>query len=73
MSAAAGTLSREAEALLHRARCVAPEWVIADGQEDACRELGMAGLAWWKQTDPEGEGAWQMGGHTILTLYPEAR
>lgn len=50
-----------------------PGWTICDGEEDAARELGMAGLAWWKRTDPPGEGPFAMAGHTILTLYPAAR
>jgi hypothetical protein len=63
-----------APALTLLARCCAnPGWTIADGEEDACRELGMAGLCWWQH--PEEHSAWPAGmrGHTVITPYPDAR
>lgn len=63
-----------AGALRLLARAVAsPDWTLADGEEEACCELGMAGLCWWKQ--PEATSAWPEGlrGHTVITPYPEAR
>lgn len=66
------TLSAEAEGLLDRAR-ESGGWVIADGEEDACRELGMAGLCWWKRPDVTSAWAEGLRGHTVITLYPDAR
>lgn len=65
-------LSTEALALFARA-CADPAWTIADGEEDACRELGMAGLCWWHR--PESTSAWPeaLRGHTVITPYPAAR
>lgn len=66
------SLSPEALDLLSRA-CADPAWTVCDGEEDAARELGMAGLCWWAR--PEAMSAWPEGlrGHTVLTPYPHAR
>lgn len=65
-------LSEAASGLLGRTRETAG-LLIADGEGEACRELGMAGLCWWQEL--EAGGPWPEGlrGHTVIRLYPEAR